>query len=179
MMGRMTTLARPYALAAFECAQDKNVLASWDHMLVTAAEVAQNPAVVRFLAQPEITAKQASKLFCEVLVTVLDKEKKNFIDLLAENKRLSLLPDIAQLFASYRAALDKTINVQVSSAVALDEPMKNKISAALTKRLKKQVSLECVIDPSLIGGVMVRAGDIVMDGSVQGRLKRLLDSLSV
>jgi len=179
MMGRMTTLARPYALAAFECAQDKNVLPAWEAMLTSAAEVAHHPAVVRFLAQPEMTAKQSSTLFCEVLVTVLDKEKKNFIDLLAENKRLPLLPEIAELFKSYRAALEKTISVQVTSAEALNEPMKNKLLAALTKRLKKQVSLECVVDPSLIGGVMVRAGDIVMDGSVQGQLKRLLDSLSV
>jgi len=174
----ITTLARPYALAAFECAEENNALPAWEAMLVAAAAVATDASAARLMARPEITSAQLSSLFCDVLSAVLDQEKKNFITLLAEHKRLPLLPGIAELFKTYRAAIEKILAVRVTTAVALDEPMQKKLIAALTARLKQQVSLVCEIDPSLLGGIIVRTEDLVMDGSVQGQLGRLLNSLS-
>jgi F-type H+-transporting ATPase subunit delta len=178
MIGRMTTLARPYALAAFECAREKKTLPVWDALLTTAAEVAQDPVVTRLLASPDTTSTKLAKFFCDVLTKMLDSEKSNFIHLLAERKRLALLPEIAELFKSYRATFEKTLNVTVITATAMDEKMKNKIRENLTKRLKQQISIECETDSSLMGGVVIRAGDKVIDSSVQSQLKRLLDSLS-
>jgi F-type H+-transporting ATPase subunit delta len=174
-----TTLARPYALAAFEYAQDKKALSAWEALLMASAEIAKDPAVVRLMDRPEVTSAQLADFFCDVLQAMLDRQdKRNFIFLLAEHKRLSLLPAITKLFKSYHAAIEKILSVQVSSAVELTQPMKDKLTKALENRLKQKVSLECKIDPSLLGGMMVRAEDNVMDGSVQGQLKRLLSVLS-
>ncbi len=175
--GELTTIARPYAQAAFECAVEKNDLASWEAMLRSAAEMVQQKTVASLLNSPEMTSKQLADLFCDVLDKVLDKEKGNFIRILAENKRLPVLPDIAVLFASYRAEKEKTIQVEVLSAFPLDELYKDKFISSLTRRLQRKVSLQCDVDATLIGGAIVRAGDLVIDGSVRGKLNRLLETL--
>jgi F-type H+-transporting ATPase subunit delta len=178
-MGKLLTLARPYATAAFEYAHQKNVLPAWEAMLAAAADVVRDPAVTKLLMDPRFTDEQLTKLFYEVLASMLDQEMKNFISLLAEKNRLSLLPDIAELFKASRAALEKIVAVKLTTAVELNEAMKNKMKEALIKRLQQQILLECEVDPSLIGGAIIDAENIVIDGSVRGQLKRLLESLSV
>lgn len=175
--GKLTTLARPYASAAFEYALDKNALAEWDDMLKNAALIVEDPAVKALLTSPAVTSKQLMDLFTTVLAKVLDRQKKNFIGLLAANKRLPLLPDIAALFDSLKADYEKTLTVSVVSAVSLDEAYQQKLVKSLTKRLQRQVSLECEIDPSLLGGAVITAGDRVIDGSIRGKLNRLFESL--
>jgi F-type H+-transporting ATPase subunit delta len=177
IFANMTTLARPYAVAAFETALDKDALASWAGMLNNAAQVIQDNQVVHLLGNPLITAKQLIDLICDVLNPILDTEKKNFLSILAENKRLPLLPDIAALFTMYCAEHEKSINVDVISAVRLDAVYQQKLVQSLTKRLQRNVSLNCTVDPELLGGVLVRAGDTVIDGSVRGKLNRLFESL--
>lgn len=178
-MANTLTLARPYALAAFECALENKAIADWEGMLTAAADVARNKSVAQLLMDPLLTSKQLIALFSEVLTSVLDQEKKNFIALLAEKKRLPLLPEILELFKSFRAEREKIINVKLTTAIAIDKAMENKMAAALVKRLQQQILLECEVDPALVGGAIISAGDIVIDGSVQGQLKRLLESLSV
>lgn len=173
----LTTIARPYARAAFEYALANNELPAWEGMLRSAAAMVEQKTIVRALSSPDITNKELADLFCEVLAKVLDQERKNFIRILAENKRLPVLPDIVALFAQYRAEYDKAITVDLISANALDEQFKDKFIKKLTKRLQRKVSLQCEVDPALIGGAMVRAGDMVIDGSVRGKLNRLLESL--
>ena len=177
MTDSMTTLARPYATAAFNMALQKNALAAWDDMLKSAALLVEDKRVRLLLSDPAVTKQKLADFSCSVLSSVLDTERRNFIRLLAENNRLPVLPDIADLFATYRADEEKTVTAQVISAVALDEPYKHKLAAALTKRWQKQVSLQCTVDPSLLGGVIVKAGDDVIDGSIRGKLKRLYESL--
>jgi len=177
MMGDMTTIARPYAIAAFEYALQKNTLPAWEGMLRSAALLVEQKAIATLLSSPEVGRKKIANLFCDILAAVLDTEKQNFIRLLAENNRLPVLPDIVNLFANYRAEQEKNMTVQVVSAVTLDETYKHKLAASLTKRLQRQVSLQCAIDPTLLGGVLVRAGDRVIDGSVRGKLNRLYESL--
>jgi len=177
IFANMTTLARPYAVAAFETALDKDDLASWKGMLNNAAQVIQDNQVMPFLENPRVTAKQLIELLCDILNPVLDTEKKNFLSILAENKRLPLLPDISALFTVYCAEHEKYINVDVVSAVTLDAIYQQKLVQNLTKRLQRNVSLHCSVDPGLLGGILVRAGDTVIDGSVRGKLNRLLESL--
>lgn len=173
---KLNTIARPYALAAFEFALEKSDLAAWENMLRTAAFIAQDKDMARLFISPKATQQELAEIFCEILAPI-DAEKKNFISLLAEYERLVALPEIAALFATYRAQYEKTITVQVTSAVELDKPYQEKFATALTQRLKRKVELECTIDESLLGGAVIRAGDMVIDGSVRGKLNRLLESL--
>ena len=175
--GELTTIARPYAQAAFEFAVSKNELAAWENMLQSAANMIQQKLVVDLLNNPKMTNSQMAELFCDVLGKMLDTEKRNFIRILAENKRLPVLPDIAALFASYRAEREKTVEVELISAFPLDETYKDKFTNSLTRRLQRTVSLQCDVDATLLGGAIVRAGDLVIDGSVRGKLNRLLESL--
>jgi F-type H+-transporting ATPase subunit delta len=177
MMGDMTTIARPYAIAAFEYAMQKNVLPAWEGMLRSAALLAEQKIITQLLSSPAVTKAKLVTVFCDILSSVLDTAKQNFIYLLAENNRLAVLPDMAELFASYRAEYEKNITVQIVSAVDLSEKYQHTLAARLTKRLARQVTLQCKVDPTLIGGVIVRAGDKVIDGSVRGKLNRLLESL--
>lgn len=177
MTGSMTTIARPYATAAFEYALQKNALQTWDEMLSSAGLVAKDKAVVALLSNPTVSKQKMADFFCDILSTLLNTEKQNFIRLLSENNRLSVLPDIAKLFATYRAEQEKRLTVQVTSAIALDEAYQQILAATLTERLQLQVSLQCAIDPTLLGGIIVKAGDKVMDGSVRGKLNRLYESL--
>ncbi len=177
----MTTLARPYAIAAFDYALQKNSLSAWKTMLSSAALLVEEKEVVRLLSNPEITRKNTADLCCDVLSSGLDAgldiEKENFIRLLAEYNRLPVLPDIARLFESYCAEHEKNMKVQVISAIELDDSYQQKLTTSLANRLKRQVVLQCEVDPDLLGGVIVKAGDVVMDGSVRGKLNRLFESL--
>ena len=174
----MTTIARPYAVAAFEFALKKNKLAEWQTMLNAAAYLPENLAVKNLLTNPKMTTKKLTSLFCDVLAAVLDEEKKNFIHLLAENHRLDTLPEIATLFNHYREEHDKTVTVNVTSAILLDDNYKARLITALTKRLKREVTLQCKVDESLIGGAIISAGDLVIDGTIRGKLNRLNEFIS-
>ena len=171
----MTTIARPYALAAFQHALVKEDLPAWESMLKSAAALTQDNVVSRLLSSPSVSAEKLSDLFCEVLAPGLSKEKTNFIRLLAENKRLLALPYIMKTFETLKAQYEKTVDVVVTSAVPLDESYKEKLKQALSKRLHRQVSMQCNVDSDLLGGVVVRAGDVVLDGSVRGKLNRMID----
>jgi len=176
-IGELTTLARPYAVAAFEFALEHNDVPSWETLLMAAAQVANDKNTAPLLNNPNVTAEEQAQFFADVLQRLLDSHKKNYLFMLAEKNRLSILPQIAVLFKSYREAHDQMLTVKVTSAVALDEPYKNKLIKALSKRLSRQVSLKCEVNPELLGGIIVNAGDTVIDGSIRGKLNRLLESL--
>jgi len=176
--GKMTTLARPYATAAFEYASAHHAIPAWEAVLDAAARLTQDESVRKLLANPSITLKQMTDFYSDILASLLNTEMSNFIRLLAEYDRLPVLPDIADLFKSYRAEQEKTLTVQVISAVELDKGYQQKLSSALTKRLQREISLECSIDTNLLGGAVIRAGDTVLDGSVRGKLNRMVEFIS-
>jgi len=173
--GKMTTIARPYAVAAFEAANAKQDLPAWVILLQSAANLTRDRSIAQLLLSPVVTTSQLADLFCEILGSQLNVERKNFIRLLAENKRLMALPDIVELVKAYQREQEKTVSVQVVSAKPLTAEYQQKLAKVLAARLQRQVDLEYEQDISLIGGVLVRAGDIVIDGSVKGKLARLME----
>jgi F-type H+-transporting ATPase subunit delta len=170
---KLTTIARPYAAAAFEVASANKALAPWETFLQSAASIANDAAIQELFASPGLDKALLAELFCNLLQPQLDAEKTNFLRLLAENSRLNALPEMARLFGEARTLAEKKITVSVTSAVALDKNYEAKLVAALTKRLQRDVELHTEVDANLLGGVIVRAGDMVIDGSIRGKLLRL------
>lgn len=173
---KYTNIARPYALAAFEYARDQKQLPAWKIFLANAAAIVLQPEVNKLLSNPEITADKWYDLFSGVLNSQLDVESKNFLHLLTENKRVIVLPEISSLFNDYYAELEKLSTVRVITAVDISEEYRQKLIQGLSKRMHHDVTLQCEVDPSIIGGAVFHLGDKVIDGSVLGKLNRLLES---
>lgn len=176
-MAELRTLARPYARAAFEAAQSQNTLAQWSEALSVAGQVTANSEVKRFLAQPGVPRSDKAEVIAEVVGNDVSEPVRNFFTILAETGRLALLPEIAGLFQTFRADLERTVDIDVTAAFELSEEQQQKLAQALSKKLDRQVSLSTQADQSLIGGVVIRTGDMVIDASIRGKLNRLADSL--
>jgi F-type H+-transporting ATPase subunit delta len=171
------TVARPYAKAAFEYARDANAFARWSQALATASEIVSDPRVEELTKNPSLTAADLAALVIDVSGDKLDAGMQNFVRVLAENHRLLLLPEIAAHYEQFRAAVENTVDVEVTSAVPLNEAQAQKLKQALSTRLKRQVHMRTAVDATLLGGAVVRAGDLVIDGSLKGRLERLATEL--
>jgi len=178
-MAEAATIARPYARAAFEFARDSKVLAAWEEALRTAAALSEDPRVAQLLSSPNVSVNQIVGFFDNLGAAAGDVHWQNFVRLLATNKRIRLLPQICTAYQDLKAAHENEIDVEVSSAVALGDDERRKLAESLKKRLKKDVRITAAVDPSLLGGAVIRAGDLVIDGSVKGRLKRLATELGV
>lgn len=172
-MAEKATIARPYARAAFAHAQSHNALAQWSESLAIAAAVVRDDQVEKLLGNPRVTPEQLVGLIADVACGRIDQNARNFLETLASNGRLEFLPDIAAMFEVLRAEVENIADVAVVSAVALNEAQQQRLAAALRKRLKREVRLHCSVDPSLIGGAVIRSGDFVIDGSLKARLGRL------
>lgn len=177
-MAELATLARPYAKAAFEYAAGANKLGPWAEMLAVAAGVVQYPGSEKLLASPMLTAEAKGAAFIEICGDKLDANGANFLKALAENKRLELLPAIAQQFEAFKAQKEKTVDVELQSAFALPADVQDKLAKALSAKLDREVKVTGSVDESLIGGVVVRAGDTVIDGSIKGRLAKLAEAMN-
>jgi F-type H+-transporting ATPase subunit delta len=169
------TAARPYAKAAFEYARGANALAGWSQALQTAAEIVADPRVAPLTKNPALTAADLADLVIDV--AKLDAGMQNFVRVLAENHRLLLLPEIAAHYEQFRSAVENTVDVEVTSAVPLNDAQAQRLKQALSTRLKRQVRMRSSVDATLLGGAVVRAGDLVIDGSLKGRLERLATEL--
>tara|TARA_B110000444_G_C18829136_1_gene592113 strand:+ start:298 stop:834 length:537 start_codon:yes stop_codon:yes gene_type:complete len=176
-MAELSTLARPYAKAAFEYAVDAKDLQGWSDSLKTVAAVCQNDKVVSMLNSPSITLVQQAKRTIEICGNEINLKTQGFISVLAENKRLKLLPQISKQFETLKANREKTIEVSVVSAVELNDIQKNTLASALSAKLEREVNMQVSVDTALIGGAIIRAGDTVIDGSICGRLTTLAQAL--
>ena len=172
-MAERMTIARPYARAAFEYARDAKAFAPWSQGLKTAAEIVADPRVAALTTSPLVTATDVVGLIIGVAGDKLDAGMQNFVRLLAENRRLLYLPEITEHYETLRSSVENTIDVEVISAVPLDAAQQEKLRQALNIRLKRQVRMQNSVDSALLGGAVIRAGDLVIDGSLQGRLQRL------
>ncbi|TBU98665.1 F0F1 ATP synthase subunit delta [Stutzerimonas kirkiae] len=171
------TLARPYAKAAFEFASAGGQTESWSGMLNLAAIAVEVPEVAEFLKNPRLTSEEKVKTLVDALGDYIDEAFRNFVNALGEYDRLLVLPTVRTLFEDLKAEADKTIDVEVQTAYELSAEQLQTLAAALSKRLDRTVNPQQVVNPALIGGLLIRAGDVVVDGSVRGKLSQLAESL--
>ncbi|KPQ25843.1 MAG: ATP synthase F1, delta subunit [Halomonas sp. HL-48] len=177
-MAELLTVARPYAKAAFEYARDHEALDSWSKALALLSQAVTHSDVHRLLSSPKLEAEQKAELLAGMLPEEGDNALRRFLDSLADEGRLSALPSIADQFERLRADHEQRVEVMVTSAYKLDSKQKTKLKNALKKRLNREISITTQVDKTLIGGVILRAGDTVIDGSVRGRLNRLSEALT-
>jgi len=177
-MAELSTLARPYAKAAFEYAREHNALAQWSEQLATAATVAADEGMDAVLNNPSLTDDQQAQTLAGVCGDALGAEMKNFVSILASNKRLSLLPEISSQFELFKANQEKSVDVEVISAFDLADATTDRLADVLGKKLEREVKVSTSTDSNLLGGVLIRAGDLVIDGSVRGRLNKLAEAMN-
>jgi F-type H+-transporting ATPase subunit delta len=176
-MSSTQSLARPYARAAFDLAKESNALAEWSTKLDFAAAVARDPKVQSLIGNPKLGSDALIGLFLPQGENATGAFG-NFVSTLAANRRLSILADIAQGFDELKRAVEGVLKVRVRAAVPVDGAQAEALKSALSRRFGRTIELESVIDESVIGGAIIDAGDVVIDGSVRGRLERLAQSLT-
>ncbi|MFZ1547808.1 MAG: F0F1 ATP synthase subunit delta, partial [Candidatus Nitrotoga sp.] len=169
-MAEAITVARPYAQAAFDEARELGELKSWSDMLQSLAQVVINPEVRAIITSPRIIKSQLVDLMLALPGDKMSEIQQSFVKLLVEGQRLTLLPEIVMLFEVMRAEAEKNVDVIVTSAFDLSEAQKQKIAEALQKRMGREIRLSCETDRKLLGGVVIRAGDKVIDGSARTHL---------
>jgi F-type H+-transporting ATPase subunit delta len=177
-MAETATTARPYAQAAFAAARAGQALAGWSAFLGNASAVIADARVRPLIGNPRVATEQLVGFVLELVGATGDSAQGNFLRLLAENRRLALLPQIAAQFEVLRAAAEGQADVQVVTAMAFRPDQESKLVAALQQRLKRQIRLHVEVDSGLIGGAIVRHGDLVFDGSLRGRLVRLATAMT-
>ncbi len=175
----LTTVARPYARAAFSYGLDQtDGLSRWSRMLALLGAAADTDVLEAALDNPQLSHEQEAFMLIDLLADELDEGGKNFVKILAENGRLPLLPEISAIFEDLKAQHEKTMDVTVTSAFEVSDADKAKLGDALKQRLQKEIDLSAEVDQSLVGGVVIRADDTVIDNSVRGKLEKLAHALT-
>lgn len=177
-MAELTTLARPYAKAAFEFADANNVLAGWSEMLGSLAAVVADERVAKLLSDPAATSEQNAESLLALMGDALDAKGQNFVSNVAANGRISLFGEISKLFDLLKSQREQVLDVEITSAYEIQDHDQAKLAEALTKNLNRQVTLSCDTDKSLIGGALIHAGDTFIDGTVSGRLAKLAEAMN-
>ncbi|MFT6056142.1 MAG: F-type H+-transporting ATPase subunit delta [Pseudohongiellaceae bacterium] len=153
-------------------------LDAWSKMLSMSAAIAVNEKVGALLTDPSLSSEQLAAIFIELCGDELNDKGKNFVNLLAENKRLVLLSAISEQFDALKANQEKTLNVEVTSAYELSSETLDKLANSLKTRLQRDIILNTNVDQSLLGGAVIRTDDTVIDSSVRGKLVKLAESMN-
>ncbi len=177
-MAEKQTAARPYAEAVFALAKERSALKNWSEMLALLAAVARDANIQRLAHDPRVERARLLALLLDIGGKNLTAEGANFVRLLVENRRLTLLPEIASIYESLKAEAEARVEASVASAFPLDAAQLKTLEQGLQRRFGRAVRLTATVDASLVGGVVIRAGDLVIDGSVRGRLAGLATELS-
>lgn len=172
-MAEKSTIARPYAEAVFALAQEQSQLKDWSDVLQLASIIVENPDMDALISNTNVDKSQLADLILDICGKQFSEQAQNFIKLLAENRRLVLLPEIAEQYEVLRAEAEKTIEAEVVSAFEISEAQRKQIADKLKKRLGREVTLSCTVDDTLIGGAIIKAGDLVIDGSTRGQIQKL------
>jgi len=175
-MAETLTIARPYAEAAFKLAREGNSLPAWSDALARLAAVVQSPAARDLIGNPRFTDTQVATLVADV-AGELSADQRNFVQLLAGNERLTVLPEICGHFESLRNAHEGVLDARISSAYPLSDAQVAEVVAALEAKYARKVKVSVAVDPDLIGGISIRIGGEVLDTSVRGKLAQLADAL--
>lgn len=176
-MAELFTYARPYAKAAFRYAQESDALASWASQLALLSACTQNETLKKVIGSPAYSSERQAQVLIDV-VADLNPGQQNFVRLLAQNKRLTLLPQIAELFHALKLQHEQAVDVQLISAMELDSAAEEKLVEALTKKLSRKVMVRTEVDQRLLAGVVIKAGDFVIDASMRGRIDKLARAIN-
>ena len=177
-MAEAITIARPYANAVFSIANEKGELKAWSELLAVLSQCVEDDDIASMIASPSVTDEQVIELLANITGETVSDEARHFLMLLSENNRLSLLSDIAVIYEELRAEAEQVMTADVSAAKALTPEQETNISAALKKRTGRDVTLNVEVDDSLLGGAIIRAGDLIIDGSALGKLNRLANVIN-
>jgi F-type H+-transporting ATPase subunit delta len=177
-MSELTTAARPYANAVYQVASQAAKLADWGDVLALLAAVVADATMAEKLSSPQLSKTQKGELLLAVVGDKLSTEQKNMVLLMAENNRLTLLPTVAELYEEHRAEAEGQIEAVVTSAFPLTDEQSASIATTLKNKTGREVTITATTDASLIGGVIIKAGDIIIDGSMKTRLAALASTLS-
>ena len=169
-MAELATIARPYAEAAFELARDEQALPAWSQMLRFAATIIGDERVAAALDNPRLDAAAKESLLLSIGGDRFDAQARNFIHVLVEGERVTLLPQIAAMFDTLKNEAEATARATIESAFALTDAQLAELQRALEKRFGKKMETTVIVNPDLIGGARVTVGDAVLDGSVQAKL---------
>ncbi len=172
-MSELATLARPYAEAVFKRAKETQSAQQWSESLAFLSAVMQDKDLVAIVNNPKISEAKKVELMLDISKDQIIQEGVNFLKLLVENSRLNLAPQIAELFESYKAEDEGYVDVDVITAYALTKAEEQSFASSLKKKLNKTININSIVDSSIIGGYLVRAGDSVIDGSISGQLQQL------
>lgn len=170
-------IARPYAKAIFNMALEGNALQQWSDVLTNVAKAMQEKLIADFMNNPNITYEQQGILLSDIVEKFLGDDGKNFIKILMHNRRLNIFPEISEVYEQLRAERENTVKVQAIAADTLTTEQQKKLETALQKRLQKKIILQCTVDKKLLGGLVVRIGDNIIDGSLRNKLNRLKKDL--
>lgn len=176
-MADLSTLARPYAKAVFALAREAGTLKEWSAQLAELAAAVADPQLSRLIGHPAVTKAELIGLFGKV-VKSLGKEGQSLLALLVENGRLKTAVSLASQFEALRAEAESRVDVEITSAVAVEKAQQDALVSAIRKRLDREVGIEWKTDAALVAGAVIRAGDLVIDGSVRGELERLRTTLT-
>lgn len=172
-MSELSTLARPYAEAVFRMAQGENDLAGWSSRVQSLALIVSDAQLARLIADPAVAADRVASVIIDVAGGALGERGGNFVKVLAENDRLSLLPEISAQFETLKAKAEGTLEATITSAQELSQAQVDDLVAGLRAKFNRAVNVQVAVDPELIGGAVIAIGDQVIDGSVKGRLQRM------
>ena len=176
-MAELATIARPYAEALFRVAKSGN-LGAWSNLVSEMAQVASHPDVKEFAINPKVSDKQVIDTFLSLLKSDVTPEARNFVGMLAENGRLTLLPEIADQFHELKNAQEGAADAEITSAFEMSDAQVKDLVATLEKKFGRKLNPSVTVDPSLIGGVRVAVGDEVLDTSVRAKLQNMHTALA-
>ena len=179
MAQEASTIARPYAEAVFDRARETGSLDQWSDMLAFVAAIMQDDTLKAVVNNPNMTDAQITALVLDIAGERVSGEGVNLVRLLVENDRLGIVAQIAQQFEELKSREQGRLDVLVTTAFPLSEGQSGAIASALKEKLGRDINITSVEDPELIGGMHIRAGDLVIDGSVQGQLKQLANELGI
>ena len=177
-MQEKATIARPYARAAFEQAREEGRLKDWSAMLELLAAVASDSLMRSVIRNPKVSPEQLHAVVTDVCGKTLSESGRNFVKVLVNAGRLDVAPEIHEQFEQKRARVEGISDVRVITAYELEEAQTKRVAEAMKKRLGRDIELSAEVDKSIIGGVIIRAGDSVIDASLRGRLRQLANEFA-
>ena len=176
-MAEAVTIARPYAVAVFRLAKEKNALAKWSEMLGLASAVTADAQMRALIEDPKLASADIERIFLSVCGDKLDTSGENLVKLLVEYGRLALMPEIASIYEGLKAQDEGTLDAEITAAAKLDDAQVKTLVAQLQTKFGKKVEATVKVDPEIIGGIKIVVGDTVIDASVRGRLQELAYTL--